>query len=75
MTNLHDFLLWFGFALLFAIPITCIILASIRDDISNQCISIASNTTIKSEKCYKDNVPFPLNIDTSDWHIWKVNKP
>ena len=50
-------------------------LGLISDDVSNQCKYIARNTSIPYHECYMDNVPFPLNVDTSNWHIWKVNKP
>lgn len=47
----------------------------ISADIQDQCLVIAKNTTMSFNNCYRDNIPFPLNIDTSNWHIWKVNRP
>lgn len=49
-------------------------MALISDDISSQCLKIANNTTIQYNKCYLSNAPFPLNVDTSNWHIWKVKQ-
>lgn len=39
----------------------------IQVDIIGQC-----KTHSNPKQCYKDNAPFPLNVNTSDWHIWRV---
>ena len=48
------------------------ILAIIKEDVYSQCVKLHGNSTYTIHECYMNNAPFPLNVDTSNWHIWRV---